>query len=68
MESNREVNETGRRLALASGEATAGEGKRTCIIPTKALKLEYDDVPERIVEVAAPADAKGDPMGLIDRR
>jgi alkylhydroperoxidase family enzyme len=37
-------------------------------ITTKALKLEYDDVPERIVEVAAPADAKGDPMGLIDRR
>jgi alkylhydroperoxidase family enzyme len=37
-------------------------------VTTKALKLEYDDVPERIVEVAAPADAKGDPMGLIDRR
>ena len=37
-------------------------------VTTKALKLEYDDVPERIVEVAAPADAKGDTMGLIDRR
>ena len=29
----------GRRLALASGESSAGEGKRTCIVPTKALKL-----------------------------
>jgi alkylhydroperoxidase family enzyme len=37
-------------------------------VTTKALKLEYDDVPDRIVEVAAPGDAKGDPMGLIDRR
>jgi alkylhydroperoxidase family enzyme len=37
-------------------------------VTTKALKLEYDDVPDPIVEVAAPADANGDPMGLIDRR
>jgi alkylhydroperoxidase family enzyme len=37
-------------------------------VTTKALRLEYDDVPDRIVEVAAPEDAKGDPMGLIDRR
>jgi alkylhydroperoxidase family enzyme len=37
-------------------------------VTTKALKLEYDDVPDRITEVTAPADAKGDPMGLIDRR
>jgi alkylhydroperoxidase family enzyme len=37
-------------------------------VTTKALKLEYDDVPDPIVEVAAPADNKDDPMGLIDRR
>ena len=37
-------------------------------VTTKALRLEYDDVPDRIVEVAAPKEAKGDPMGLIDRR
>lgn len=37
-------------------------------VTTKALRLEYDDVPERIVEVAAPEDAKGDPMGLIDKK
>jgi alkylhydroperoxidase family enzyme len=37
-------------------------------VMTKALKLEFDDVPDRMVEVAAPDDAKGDPMGLIDRR
>ena len=37
-------------------------------VTTKALRLEYDDVPDRIVEIAAPADANGDPMGLIDRR
>ena len=29
---------------------------------TRALRLEYDDVPERIVEVPAPG-AAGDPMG-----
>jgi hypothetical protein len=28
-------------------------------IMTRALRLEYDDVPERIVEIAAPGDAKG---------
>lgn len=28
-------------------------------IMTRALRLEYDDVPERIVEVAAPSGAKG---------
>jgi len=37
-------------------------------VMTKALRLEYDDLPDRIVEVVAPLDAKGDPMGLIDRR
>lgn len=37
-------------------------------VTTKVLKLEYDDVPERIVEVPAPGDAKGDPMGLVDRK
>ena len=26
-------------------------------IMTRALRLEYDDVPERIVEIAAPGDA-----------
>ncbi len=37
-------------------------------VTTKALRLEYDDVPERIVEVPAPDDAKGDPMGLVDKK
>ncbi len=37
----------GRRLALASGEASAGEGKRTCIIPTKALKLAAKLIEDR---------------------
>ncbi len=29
----------GRRLAMATGEACAGEADRSCIVPTKALKL-----------------------------
>ena len=37
-------------------------------VTTKALRLEYDDVPDRIVEVAAPEEAKGDPMGLVDKK
>jgi hypothetical protein len=37
-------------------------------VTTKALRLEYDDVPDPIIEVSAPAASKDDPMGLIDRR
>lgn len=36
-------------------------------VMTRALKLEYDDVPERIVEVAAPF-ASGDVMAAVDRK
>jgi alkylhydroperoxidase family enzyme len=38
-------------------------------VMTRALRLEYDDVPERIVEVPAPADARrgGDFMGGVGR-
>ena len=32
---------------------------------SRALRLEYDDVPERIVEVAAPGGAGGDFMGGV---
>jgi hypothetical protein len=32
---------------------------------TRALRLEYDDVPERLVEVPAPGVA-GDPMRATD--
>ncbi|HUO92298.1 MAG TPA: carboxymuconolactone decarboxylase family protein [Rhizomicrobium sp.] len=34
---------------------------------SRALKLEYDDVPERIVEVAAPA-ASQDVMAMVDTK
>ena len=38
-------------------------------IMTRALRLEYDDVPERIVEVAAPSDSQpGDFMGGVGKR
>jgi hypothetical protein len=38
-------------------------------IITRALRLEYDDVPERIVEVAAPHSAQGaDFMGGVGKR
>jgi len=33
---------------------------------TKALRLEYDDVGDRIVEIAAPANASGDVMRMVD--
>jgi len=33
----------------------------------RALRVEYDDVDERIVEIAAPAGADNDVMGLVDR-
>ncbi|MFW6093294.1 MAG: carboxymuconolactone decarboxylase family protein [Pseudomonadota bacterium] len=32
----------------------------------RALQLEYDDVPERVVEVPAPANPAGDVMGAVD--
>ncbi len=32
----------------------------------RALRLEYDDVPERVVEIAAPADANQDAMSVAD--
>lgn len=33
----------------------------------RALRVEYDDVDERIVEIAAPEGADNDVMGLVDR-
>jgi alkylhydroperoxidase family enzyme len=36
-------------------------------IMTRALRLEYEDVPERVVEVAAPAAGGGDFMGGVGR-
>ena len=36
----------------------------------RTLRLEYDDVDDRIVEVPAPADAEGlaqDAMAVVDR-
>jgi len=37
-------------------------------IMTRALRLEYDDVDERVVEVAAPEDGGGDFMGGVGSR
>jgi len=33
---------------------------------SKALRLEYDDVDDRIVEVAAPTNANADVMRMVD--
>jgi alkylhydroperoxidase family enzyme len=33
---------------------------------SRALRLEYDDVPERIIEIAAPTDAPMDVMNMVD--
>ncbi|HEY2069628.1 MAG TPA: carboxymuconolactone decarboxylase family protein [Rhizomicrobium sp.] len=35
-------------------------------VVTRALRLEYDDVDERIVEVPAPGDAGSDVMAMVD--
>lgn len=37
-------------------------------VMSRALKLEYDDVPERIVEVLAPAAASADVMAMVDAK
>jgi len=44
----------GRRLAVAKGDCTKGEGDSTCIVPTKALNLvnKLIDDPETIVKMA----------------
>ncbi len=34
---------------------------------SKALRLEYDDVPDRMVEVAAPKGGSADVMRMVDR-
>ena len=49
---------------LIFGNATFG-ARRTVI--SKALRLEHDDVPERMVEVAAHAGSSSDVMSMVDR-
>jgi len=36
-------------------------------VVSKALRLEFDDVADRIVEVPAPKGSGGDVMGMVDR-
>ena len=33
---------------------------------SRALRLEYDDVDERIVEIAAPTGSSNDVMNMVD--
>ena len=35
---------------------------------SRALRLEYDDVEERVVEIAAPAGASADVMSMVDKK
>ncbi|MHC4414975.1 MAG: DNA polymerase III subunit beta [Planctomycetota bacterium] len=57
----------GRRLAMAKGECQAGEGERSCIVPSKALKLitKLVDDPDAPVRLALEENqillAVGDP-------
>jgi len=37
-------------------------------VMSKALKLEFDDIPERVVEVPAAEGATADVMGMVDKR
>ena len=36
-------------------------------IMSRALKLEYDDVDERVVEIAAPDGSDTDVMSMVDK-
>jgi len=36
-------------------------------VMSRALRLEYDDVDERVAEIAAPAAGVGDAMSMVDR-
>ncbi len=36
------------------------------LVMSRALRLEYDNVPERVVEIAAPDDASEDAMRIFD--
>jgi len=35
---------------------------------SRALRLEYDDVDERVVEISAPAGASADVMSMVDKK
>ena len=35
---------------------------------SRALRLEYDDVDERVVEIAAPAGSSADVMSMVDKK
>jgi hypothetical protein len=37
-------------------------------VMSRALRLEYDDVADSIVEVAAPIDQSGDVMAMVDKK
>jgi alkylhydroperoxidase family enzyme len=50
-------------LELTYAVATYGMHAIIC----RALRLEYDDIPERITEIAAPEGANADVMGQISR-
>ena len=50
-------------LVLDGGRVPDGEVHATM---SRALRLEYDDVDERVVEVAAPGDAAQDVMAVVD--
>ncbi|MEL6324444.1 MAG: carboxymuconolactone decarboxylase family protein [Pseudomonadota bacterium] len=36
-------------------------------VMSRALRLEYDDIDERVVEIAAPETASQDVMGMVDK-
>ena len=35
-------------------------------VMSRALRLEYDDIDERVIEIAAPGDSDNDVMGMVD--
>ena len=37
-------------------------------VMSRALKLEFDDIPERVVEIPGPDGATADVRGMIDKR
>jgi alkylhydroperoxidase family enzyme len=37
-------------------------------VMTRALRLEYDDIEERVVEIAAPKSSSSDVMSMVDKK
>jgi alkylhydroperoxidase family enzyme len=64
------------RAVLAYTDALVYDGGRVAdgifaalkAVISRALRLEYDDVDDRVVDIAAPSSASADVMAMVDKR